>query len=309
MIHDGGFREGCAGVVLNFLLDALVGLLILVVIVAAVTPTLSRLRVRQARLMAIRRIEHRRGSRVITLIHRQEAINVLGVPLVRFLNVDDSESVLRAIRLTPPTMRIDLIVHTPGGLLIAAEQIANALLRHRGPVTVFVPYYALSGGTLIALAADEIVMDPNAVLGPVDPQLGGLPAASILKVLDAKPLDRVEDRTVIMADIARKALRQIDNTVVRILTARGVDLDRARGISHALGTGRWTHDYPIGVEEATALGLTVSTPTPIEVEDLMRFYPQAMQRRPSVEFIPLPYFPHPEPLPGPSSRPDDASGD
>jgi len=43
-------------------------------------------------------------------------------------------------------------------------------------VTVFVPHYAMSGGTLIALTADEIVMDPNAVLGPVDPQIGNMPA-------------------------------------------------------------------------------------------------------------------------------------
>lgn len=293
---------------MSALIEGLVALLLLVVIIMAMTPPLTRIRVRWARFRAIRDIERSRRSRVITLIHRQEAISVLGVPVVRYLDIDDSEAVLRAIRLTPPTMPIDLIIHTPGGLQIAAEQIAAALLRHRGPVTVFIPYYALSGGTLIALAATRIVMDQNAVLGPVDPQLGGVPAASILRVIDTKPRDRIEDRTLIMADIARKALRQIDQTVVRILTARGMDLDRARGISHALGSGRWTHDYPIGVEEATAIGLPVTTPMPIEIENLMRHYPQAMQRRPSVEFVPLPYFPHPEPLPSPIGRPDGGEG-
>ena len=73
------------------------------------------------------------------------------------------------------------ILHTPGGLVLASEQIAQALLRRTGRVTVFVPHYAMSGGTLIALAADEIVMDPNAVLGPVDPQIGEYPAASIMR--------------------------------------------------------------------------------------------------------------------------------
>ncbi len=81
----------------------------------------------------------------------------------------DSEQVLRAIRMTPPEMPIDLIVHTPGGLALAATQIANALVRHKGSVRVIVPHYAMSGGTLLALSADEIIMDPNAVLGPVDP--------------------------------------------------------------------------------------------------------------------------------------------
>ncbi len=292
--------------IVNILLDVLIALLVLVVIAAAITPTLARMRVQGMRLAAIRRIERHRGSRVITLIHRQEAIAVLGVPVARFLTIDDSEAVLRAIRLTPPTMRIDLIVHTPGGLQIAAEQIAYALTRHRGPVTVFIPYYALSGGTLIALAADEIVMDPNAVLGPIDPQLGVIPASSILKVMEVKPRDRVDDRTIILADIAAKALRQIDRSVVRLLTAKGYDPERARAISRTLTSGTWTHDYPIGVEEATALGLSITTPVPTDVENLMRYYPQAMQRRPSVEFVPLPYYPQPESLPPPAGSPGDS---
>jgi ClpP class serine protease len=61
-----------------------------------------------------------------------------------------------------------------------------------------VPHYALSGGTLIALAADEIVMREYAVLGPVDPQLGQCPAASILKAVARKPVAEVDDQTLIL---------------------------------------------------------------------------------------------------------------
>lgn len=77
-----------------------------------------------------------------------------------------------------------MILHTPGGLVLATEQIARALIRHSAKVTVFVPHYAMSGGTMLALAADEIIMDENAVLGPVDPQLGNMAAASILQVVE-----------------------------------------------------------------------------------------------------------------------------
>ena len=138
------------------------------------------------RYRAIRKLEQRRGSRVITLIHRQESISLLGIPLRRFIDVEDSEQVLRAIRLTPDTVPIDLVAHTPGGLVLASEQIARALHRHPARVTVIVPHYAMSGGTLLALAADEIVMDENAVLGPVDPQIGQWPAASIIKVAESQ---------------------------------------------------------------------------------------------------------------------------
>ena len=115
---------------------------------------------------------------------------------------------------------MDLVIHTPGGLVLAAEQIAEALVRRKGRVTVFVPHYAMSGGSLIAMAADEIVMDANAVLGPVDPQVGQYPAASILKVVEQKPISEVDDQILILADVGRKALEQV--------RARGPVLDWER---------------------------------------------------------------------------------
>jgi ClpP class serine protease len=148
-------------------------------------------------------------------------MSLLGFPIARYIDIEDSEKVLRAIRFTSPEMPIDLILHTPGGLVLAAEQIALALKRHRGNVTVFIPHYAMSGGTLVALAADEIIMDPNAVLGPVDPQLGSpqsgyFPAASILAALETPNPNR-EDQTLIMGDVARKALDQVERSVRALL--------------------------------------------------------------------------------------------
>lgn len=142
------------------------------------------------RLRLLRNFEKTRGSRVISLIHRQESLSFLGIPLSRYIDIEDSEQVLRAIRLTSDDMPIDLILHTPGGLVLAAEQIAYALQRHPAKVTVFIPHYAMSGGTLIALAADEIIMDENAVLGPVDPQLGKYPAVSILSAIEKRILTK-----------------------------------------------------------------------------------------------------------------------
>jgi len=209
---------------------------------------------------------------------------------MRYIDINDSEALLRAIKLTDDDMPIDLILHTPGGLVLAAEQIAAAIRRHKAKVTVFVPHYAMSGGTLIALAADEIVMDENAVLGPVDPQLGQHPAASLLKVLQSKPIQEVDDQTIILADMAEKALRQVKATVVRLLEDR-MDAEKAERVAHLLSSGTWTHDYPISVDQARELGLPVRTDMPHEVYQLMNLYPQAAQRRPSVEYVPLPYHP------------------
>ncbi len=260
-------------------------------IIASLQPVLRQRLLESERMRLIRRLERKRGSRVIAMIHRQETLSFLGFPLARFIDIHDSEQVLRAIKLTDPHVPIDFILHTPGGLVLAAGQIARALKRHPAKVTVFVPHYAMSGGTLIALAADEIVMDPNAVLGPVDPQLGQYPAASIVKVLEEKSKDRIDDETLILADVSRKALKQVETFVFELLRDK-MEEDKARDLAHKLATGTWTHDYPIFVDEAKALGLPVSTDMPIEVYQLMALYPQPTQLRPAVQYIPVPYRPN-----------------
>lgn len=258
-------------------------------ILSALSPYFQQQALLGARARKIAELERKRQSRVITLIHRQEAVNFLGIPISRFINIDDSEQVLRAIRLTDKNVPIDLILHTPGGLVLAAEQIAEALLRHPAKVTVFVPHYAMSGGTLIALAADEIVMDENAVLGPVDPQLGQYPAASILKVLEKKPVQEIDDQTLILADVAEKALKQVKATVKNLLR-KHLPEEKAEEVAHLLSQGTWTHDYPIDVEQARAMGLKVSTEMPKEVYELMDLYPQPQGNKPSVQYVPLPYY-------------------
>lgn len=254
----------------------------------ALLPMYHQRSLQNARLKLIRNIERKRSTRLITIIHRQEAINLLGIPISRYINVEDSEAVLRAIRLTPEDMPIDLLLHTPGGLVLASEQIASALQKHKAKVTVFVPHYAMSGGTMIALAADEIIMDENAVLGPVDPQLGSYPAASIIETVHNKGPDRVDDQTLILADIAAKAMKQVEDFVCQLLEDK-LSEQNPKEIAKLLAGGNWTHDYPLPCEKLKALGLNINVNLPTEVYSLMDLYPQPSQRRPSVQYIPLPY--------------------
>jgi len=268
--------------------DIWIVLLIVVIVLLFTVPVAQQQMVRTRRLRAIRDLETERRTRVIALIHRQERIGFLGIPLFRYIDINDSEEVLRAIRLTPPDMPIDLVIHTPGGLILSSEQIAMALRRHRGKVTIFVPHYAMSGGTLLCLAADEVAMDENAVLGPVDPRIGEYPAASILRVPRLKPPEEIEDRTFILVDIAAKAQNQMRQFVTVLLRDR-MDAERADRLSRLLTQGTWTHDYPITFEEARDLGLPVTPGMPAGIYRLMDLFPQAMPRRPSVAYVPVPY--------------------
>ena len=250
---------------------------------------LLRQRIRVAvRRRSIAQIERIRGSRVILLVHREERLSLLGLPLVRYIDMNDSEEVMRAVQMTDPNLPLDVVLHTPGGLYLAATQIARALAGHKGKVTVFVPHYAMSGGTLIALAANEIVMCGHSVLGPLDPQVDGLPAVSLLRVMEQKPIAEIDDETIILADVAQKSLAQLEQAVTEILGCR-MAATAAKKLAKTLTGGRWTHDYAIRADEARDLGLPVTTEMPPQVLELLALYPQPVLQIPSVEYLPSPH--------------------
>ncbi len=250
-------------------------------------PQLQYRQLKLARLNIMQRLARKRNSTVITMIHRQESIGFFGIPFYKFISIEDSEEILRAIRMAPKDKPIDLILHTPGGLVLAATQIAKALHDHPAETRVIVPHYAMSGGTLIALAADKIIMDPHAVLGPVDPQLGQYPGPSIVRAVERKGVEKVDDQTLILADVAQKAIGQVRDFIRKVLKDRHGE-DRAKKLSEILTEGRWTHDYPITYEHAKELGLHVSTDVPEEVYTLMELYKQPFKQRGTVEFMPYP---------------------
>jgi ClpP class serine protease len=212
-------------------------------------------------------------------------MSLFGIPILRYIDIDDAESTLQAIRETGDTQPIEIILHTPGGLVFAASQIALALADHGGRVTAVIPHYAMSGGTLIALAADEIVVDRHSALGPVDPQLGNHPAASILAAV-SHPGDH-DDETLILSDIARKAIGQTESFTRRLLD-RHMPAERAREVAHILATGIWTHDHGLYSTELEMLGLPVRVGVHEGERELMNLYPQPRGREPSVEYSPGP---------------------
>ncbi len=126
-------------------------------------------------------------------------------------------------------------------------------------------------------------------LGPVDPQLGQWPANSILKAVEQKQANEVDDETLIMADVARKAVGQIRNLIINILSHGQMPREKAETLADMLSSGIWTHDYPIGVGDAKEMGLQVNTDVPQEVYQLMNLFPQSGRGRPSVLYIPMPY--------------------
>ncbi|MCR3923158.1 MAG: hypothetical protein NUK65_11705, partial [Firmicutes bacterium] len=126
------------------------------------------------------------------------------------------------------------------------------------------------------------------VLGPVDPQVGQFPAVSILAAVGRKDPNEVDDETLILADVAAKALRQVKQTVTSILEER-LGADRAQEVAAALSEGHWTHDYALTCDKLSELDLPACGILPREIYELMDQFPQPMRAKPAVQYIPIPY--------------------
>jgi ClpP class serine protease len=265
-------------------------LLWLFFILASMQPAVQRQALMARRRAAMAKLSRDRGATVINLIHRQESMSFFGFPLVRYIDIDDAEGILRAIAETPQGRPIEIILHTPGGLVLAAQQIASALADHDGRVTAVVPHYAMSGGTLIAMAADEIVIDAHSALGPVDPQLGEYAARSLIRVA-ALPGEH-EDKTLLLADVGRMAISQVEAFVTTLLERRMAP-DRAAAVAKLMATGTWTHDHPLQARELLQFGLPIKVGVPTDERELMTLYPQPRGRPSPVEYVPAapPGFP------------------
>src|SRR5689334_21097654 len=111
-------------------------LIALCFLLTALQPVIRQRLLESSRRRLIAQIERRRNSRVILMVHRQETMSLLGFPIMRYIDIDDAESVMRACELTDTEMPLDIVLHTPGGLVLAALQIAHALRNRNGKVTV-----------------------------------------------------------------------------------------------------------------------------------------------------------------------------
>lgn len=258
----------------------------IIFVLMALQPMVQKFLLNRKRQSQIRRIQTRTNTRVITMIHRQESGSIIGFRVNKHIDIEDAQTIIGAIERTPADQPIDLIMHTPGGMVLAAMQIARAVKAHPGKVTVHVPFMAMSGGTLIALAADEIILGKFSVLGPIDPQIAGFPAASIVAAKEEKPIEHVSDLTLVFADLGSKAIAQIEAGAVELMVDRVGEKD-AKRIAHELATGQWTHDYAVTPEYAKELGLPVKIGLLPEVVELMTLFPQPTRMVPSVEYIPI----------------------
>lgn len=229
----------------------------------AKSSTKEQIQARRSQL--IRELEEERGTRVITLIHRKEPWST-GDDEPEIV-LEESETILQAVRETPSDKSIDFIVHTEGGLAFAADMMAMALKHHPGKVTVMVPFYAMSSGTYLALAADEIMMEKYSILAPVEPQIDEMPANAIMAILKRKPVETIADRTILLAEKARMETENAGEFVKWLLSDKMTEEQSAQVANFLVG-GFMATTTPITLDVARAIGLNVTEGVPEKVHQL-----------------------------------------
>jgi len=264
-------------------------LLVLFFLFAVIYPQSQLKKIRMQRMAKLKAMEKRHGCKILTMIHRREAVSFFGLPAYQFIDEEDAEQVVRWIRQYRD-YPLELILHTPGGQLHASIQIARALRKHPKNTRVIVPHYSMSGGTIIALAANEIVMDKDAVIGPIDPQVGDFlrgtyPAPSWIYAAEAKK-EKADDTTLVMSDISRKALKLTRDVAKELLEGKiqpGPDGEsRLDEVVEKLVSGEMIHSTPLSASEAKNLGLSVNTDFPEDVHAFMKLFRPVKK---SVEYV------------------------
>lgn len=97
------------------------------------------------------------------------------------INDTDIQGFMSAMSGLDYNKGLDLILHTPGGSPTASESIVNYLRSKFSDIRAIVPQLAMSAGTMIACSSNQIVMGQHSSLGPVDPQINGVPAYNIIQ--------------------------------------------------------------------------------------------------------------------------------
>jgi len=209
------------------------------------------------------------GRKVISIIHDFGHPRDFPTDERRYLSTREAFEVLAEIRAVPADKPLDIVLHTPGGEAFACELIASAL-KDRPNTTAYVPYCAMSAGTIIALSTEKIVMGKYACLGPIDTQFFGFPIESYTRLLKDKPIGSIDDFTVLLGYLAEKEQKTARARACELLNKRHFGRDDACQLTDFLVSGDMPHSEQIDRTRAIELGVNIAEgECPASVYDLV----------------------------------------
>jgi ClpP class serine protease len=213
------------------------------------------------------KLQARLGRPIVLEVINDMTFDGTGGGAKDMVDIATAIDILAALKSAPETQPVEIVLHTLGGWGIAAEMIANAIRNRKGSTKAYVPYIAMSAGTMIALACREIHLGKNASLGPIDTQLNGFPARSYLRLKNEKPAASMSEVALLYCYDAEKITQDELDKACKLLNDEHKKLDGAdvcRVAKELADKGR-DHGELIGFAAAKQMGINVKEGCPDEV--------------------------------------------
>lgn len=210
----------------------------------------------------------RKGHALVFLIHDDNGR----------IGSEDVVNVLGKLNTLGKSTPVDVILHTRGGGASATEQIADALVRRR-KTAAFVPYFAYSGGTEVALATELVAFGKAAVLGPTDLIIGGVPARDWVTLAEELGENAPADVRILARD-AKRALRGETQRMCKLINRRHKGFLGFRGcdLARFLNEGDLHHGTAIGLKKARELHIRTSAKMPASISALVALRLEQLRR-------------------------------
>ncbi len=164
-------------------------------------------------------------------------------------------------------LNIHILIHTIGGALSCSEAICNCIINHKqsnykGKIFAYIPYYAYSGGCMIAITCDKIIMSKNAVLGPCDGQqmiirthsFSSIVATVNYKKAKGEPIS--EEWLAAYYNSQLSLERQLEY-INKLIKSNKFSEELGKIIYNEFFSGKYNHDKIFSAQEAKEIGLNI----------------------------------------------------
>jgi ClpP class serine protease len=199
----------------------------------------------------------RQGHKLLFVIHEGD----------QGLYDEEATDLITEINLLDKHTPIDIVLHTHGGGLTACDRVSEALLK-RKHTNAFVPFYAMSGGTKIALATETIALGNGASLGPIDVLYKGIPARDLLQ-LEMERGDKASEELKLDVKNVRRVLDQEARNACAHIHRRHKGFWGGCELADKLTNGERYHGSRITFKEARRLGIKVKRKLPAVLYELV----------------------------------------
>lgn len=189
------------------------------------------------------------------------------------IDINDYKSFLKWYKQCSRNKNLDIILNTNGGDAFSSDIVWNCLMNHQGRINVYIPRYAMSAGSFLALCGNTIYMNYYACMGPIDPILcfehDDYSYMDIKKLIDEKGTDEVKDEYLLGLFSGKKIYDDGIENCTEIIHKKHEYVKNKSQLINAFASGQnYHHDKIFNTEFLKRLGLKINLNFPPQIQHI-----------------------------------------